>query len=124
MNILVNDEHELRSGWKFALYWILFVALYIAASLCLPLPAGPQTQLDRLILNTLPIVPAAIALLLMARFVDKVPAAVYGATLHEHWFRDLLVGLGVAVGMLADSHLDSRRLRWNCDDLDRIRHVA
>jgi len=101
MNILLNPQHELRAGWKFAAYWLLFVVIFFGISFSLPLPAGPQTQLERLVLNTMPIIPAIAALLLMARFVDKVTVATFGVTLHEHWSRDLLIGLMIAAGMLA-----------------------
>jgi membrane protease YdiL (CAAX protease family) len=39
------------------------------------------------------------ALFVMARAVDRVPFAVFGVTLHEHWLRDLGLGLAVAAAM-------------------------
>ena len=101
MNILINQRHELRSGWKFVTYWFLFAILVFAASLFLSSPAGPQTQLERLVLNMIPTIPAVGVLFFMARVIDKVPVAAFGATFHENWRRDFGVGLGVSAGMLA-----------------------
>jgi len=101
MNILLNAKHELRSGWKFTAYWVLFVILLFAISIAVPLGTGPQTQLERLILVTVTFPPAVVALWLMLKFVDKAPMAVFGVTFHERWFRDFNVGLVIAAGMLS-----------------------
>src|SRR5438045_1060532 len=100
MNILLNQSHELRSGWKFVAYWLLFVVLLFALSALIPLGVGPQTQLERLILNAIPFIPAVGAFLLMLRFVDKVPMAVFGVTFHQKWVRDFNIGLLISAGML------------------------
>src|SRR6185436_16117218 len=100
MNILLNQNHELRSGWKFVAYWLLFIVLLFAVSAIIPLGSGPQTQLERLVLNTIPFIPAVGAFLLMLRFVDKVPMAVFGVTFHERWGRDFNIGMAIAAGML------------------------
>src|SRR5690349_21158524 len=101
MNILVNPQHELRSGWKFLVYWFLFLFFVFAISFLVATSAGPQTQLERLAFNMIPTIPAIGVLVLMARYVDRVPAAVFGATLHEGWTRDFGIGVAVSVGMLA-----------------------
>jgi membrane protease YdiL (CAAX protease family) len=100
MDILLNPQHELRAGWKFIAYWLLFIILLFAVSIVIPI-GGAETQLQRLLLNTIPTIPAVAALIIMARFVDHVPVAIFGATLHERWPRDLGLGLAVAVAMLA-----------------------
>ncbi len=46
------------------------------------------------------LVPAAVALLFMIRFVDHVPLITFGVGFHERWARDLGYGLSVAVLML------------------------
>ena len=99
MDMLLNQQHELRAGWKFLAYWLLFFLILIAVSAAIPI-SGAETQLERLLLNTIPTIPAVATLLLMARFVDHVPAATFGATLHEAWPKDFAVGIAVAVGML------------------------
>lgn len=98
MNILLNEQHELRSGWKFIAYWLLFLLLTFIVFQ--PFPTAPQTQLERLVLNTLPFFPALAALIVMARFLDKVPIAAFGAGFHRHWTRHVLWGLAVSAGML------------------------
>ncbi len=101
MNILLNERDELRSGWKFLTYWFLFAVFVFAAGILAASTAGPQTQLERLVFNMLPTIPAVAALFLMARFVDKVPVAAFGATLHEKWQSDFAIGIGVSATMLA-----------------------
>jgi len=120
MDILLNKQHELRSGWKFLAYWILFIVILFAVSLAIPIQA-PITQLERLILNTIPTIPAVAALVLMARFVDRAPVARFGATLHEKWPHDLTVGLAVAGGMLAiltliNGAFGGIRMAWTASD--------
>jgi membrane protease YdiL (CAAX protease family) len=100
MNILLTQDQELRSGWKFAFYWVLFAIFLIAISSIIPFGPGPETQLQRLVLNTIPLFPAIGALLIMTRFVDKAPIALFGVTFHERWPRDLNVGIAVGTGML------------------------
>src|SRR5581483_1512812 len=80
-------------------YWLLFFIILIAVSAAIPI-SGAETQLQRLLLNTIPTIPAVATLLLMARFVDRVPAATFGATLHESWPKDFAIGIAVAVVML------------------------
>src|SRR5215467_9292460 len=99
MDILLNEAHELRSGWRFLAYWLLFILILIAVSLAAPVTEA-TTQLERLTLNTIPTIPAVAALLLMARFVDHAPVAKFGVTLRDRWFLDFMFGVVVAVGML------------------------
>src|SRR5262252_74080 len=100
MDLLLNPQHELRAGWKFLAYWFLFVLILIAVNIVIPISQA-ETQLQRLLLNTIPTVPAVAALLIAAKFIDRVPAATFGATFHEHWLRDFGVGIVVAIAMLA-----------------------
>jgi membrane protease YdiL (CAAX protease family) len=98
MNLLFNAQHEIRSGWRFLLYWVVFAFLLIVITL--PFPGGPRTQLERLVLNTIPIFPALAALVFMARFVDRRPLSAYGVSFHEGWSRDFVLGCGLAAAML------------------------
>src|SRR5437763_4140328 len=100
MNIFLNKQDELRGGWKFAAYWLLFVIILFAVSLAVPFP-GVTNQLERLVLNTIPTIPAVGALVLMARFVERAPVARFGVALHQHWPRDLAFGIVITGGMLA-----------------------
>src|ERR1051326_2682394 len=99
MNILLNNQDELRAGWKFAAYWLLFFIMLLAISLAVPFP-GATNQLERLILSTIPTIPAIGALVLMARFVERAPVARFGVTIHQGWARDWTVGIVIAAGML------------------------
>ena len=98
MNLLFNAQHEIRSGWRFLLYWAVFAFLLIVITL--PFPGGPRTQLERLVLNTIPIFPALAALVFMARFVDRRPLSAYGVSFHERWSGDFVLGCGLAAAML------------------------
>jgi len=98
MNLLFNPQHEIRNGWKFLLYWVVFTFLLIVTTL--PFPGGPRTQLERLVLNTIPILPALAALVFMARFVDRRPLSAYGVSFHEGWSRDFVLGGTLAAAML------------------------
>src|SRR5262245_9171816 len=98
MNLLFDKQHEIRNGWKFLLYWLVFAFLFRVVTL--PFPIGPRTQLERLVLNTIPIFPALAALAFMARFVDRRPLSAYGVSFHQGWSRDFVLGAAVAAAML------------------------
>lgn len=99
MNIFLDKQDELRAGWKFLAFWLLFIIILVAVSLALPIQ-GPTTQLERLLLNTIPTIPVVAALLLMAKFVERAPIAKFGVAFHQWWFRDLVLGIGIAAAML------------------------
>jgi membrane protease YdiL (CAAX protease family) len=99
MDILLNQQHELRAGWKLLGYSLLFIIILLAVSLAVPI-SGPTTQLERLILNTIPTIPAVTALFLMAHFVDRAPIAKFGVAVYENWPRDWTLGIAIAAGML------------------------
>src|SRR5262245_25615151 len=98
MNLLFNEQHEIRNGWRFLLYWVVFAFLLIVITL--PFPAGPRTQLERLVLNTIPIFPALAGLVFMARFLDRRPLSSYGVSFHDGWLRDFVIGAALAAAML------------------------
>jgi hypothetical protein len=57
-------------------------------------------------------------MLVMAKFVDRVPVAVFGLALHEKWLGDLVKGIGLAAVMiglsLAGAFLFGHvRMQWN-----------
>src|SRR5215831_569907 len=105
MNIFFNSGHDLRSGWKFAIFTVVFVAAWYAAGLFLVMvylrTTIPESDLTEFVLNNIARFAAAVvATLFVAGFVDRVPLAVYGVTFHERWKRDLLMGLGISAAML------------------------
>ena len=105
MSVFLNNELELRPGWRFATYTMTYIVLFLAASAAMsvlipgPVDFGQPRGLALGALTFLP--PAVLAFLFMLRFVDRTPAAAFGVTLHERWRRDLGAGLIVAGGMMA-----------------------
>ena len=100
--IFINDFGRLRSGWRLA----IFVLALIAASLILTnvlravylvvLALVPQTRFSSYVLDVIfrfsTLAAALIAGYLCARFLEGLPWKSLGLTLHEGWFRDLIVG--------------------------------
>src|SRR5437773_2565329 len=106
MNILLNEKHELRSGWKFAIYVVLFLIIWVASGVAVSILYArsnlEDTQLTLLTLNESALFVAAVgAILLTLRFVDRRPLAAFGIGFIPHWTWDLAAGLGLAAGMLA-----------------------
>ena len=105
MNILLNDKQELRSGWKFAVYVVLFLIIWVASGIVISMVYAksnlPESQLTFLCLNELALlVPAIAAMLLAVRFLDRRPLQVFGVGFLPHWQRDLGLGLALASLML------------------------
>jgi uncharacterized protein len=106
MNVLFNARHELRSGWKFLLYVFIYIFLLTLTAFSLAfifdIAEVPDTDLIRLSQSVMVLaVPGILAMVFMARVIENKPLAVFGVTLHERWRNDLLLGLEIAVGMLA-----------------------
>jgi membrane protease YdiL (CAAX protease family) len=129
MDILLNEVHELRSGWRFLAYWLLFFLILIAVSLVIPM-GQVTTQLERLTLNTIPTIPAVVgALLLMARFVDHAPVARFGVTLHDRWSFEFMFGAVVALGMLGvvtivNGAYGGVKMLWSGSDISKVSLVV
>jgi hypothetical protein len=104
VSVFLTDEIELRTGWRFAAYWMTYIILFLATSAAMSeIIPGPVDfgEIRGLALSTLTLLPpAALTFAFMLRFVDRRPAAVFGVTLHEGWSRDLAVGLTIAAGMV------------------------
>jgi len=107
--LFVDRRYEVRSGWKFAAYAaIFFVLLLILQFAVLGLLAVgapgvlllPRTDVRFLGISALVLlIPSAVSLLIMAR-IDRVRASAFGLALHQGWFRDFLIGIIVAAGLL------------------------
>lgn len=104
MSIFLNDDAELRSGWKFCAYVVLFVIILLATAIGLSAVVGGQLPADDLLVLALNavslLVPAVLALLLMVRFVDHKPLSAFGVGFHAGARREFLGGLAIAAGML------------------------
>ena len=108
--LFVDSKHELRSGWKFAVYSLLLVILFVVVGTGLGILAiwlDPSiVLLDResiqfLGLNAVVLfVPSLLTVFMMARFVDRVPISVFGLSFHKGWLRDLVLGVAVAAAMV------------------------
>src|SRR6267378_5757527 len=106
MNIFFNEKQELRSGWKFVVYVVLFLILWVASGVALSMVYArsnlPDNQLTFLALNECALLIAAVgSMLLAARFVDRRPLSAFGVGFLPHWRRDLATGLALAAGMRA-----------------------
>lgn len=104
-SILLNDRHELRSGWKLAAYFAILILFWVATGIIFSLGFArtnlPDDPLTLLALNEIVLfVPAILVPVLMVRFVDHRPLKTFGITF-ENWHRHLLSGLAVAAAMLA-----------------------
>jgi len=109
--IFINQFGRLRSGWRLA----LFVFLFIAASLLLvtvvrigyaflhaAIPRPPYAQaIFELSYRTSLLVCALGAGYLLAKYVEGLPFRSLGISLHEGWFRDLLIGCALGFAALA-----------------------
>ena len=106
MNIFFNPHHDLRSGWKFGLYVAVYMLTLVVSAFIIAfifdIAGAPDTDLTQLGQNVAVLaVPGVLAMLFMARIVDRKPLAVFGVTLHERWHHDVFLGLKISAGMLA-----------------------
>lgn len=104
MNVFLNDQHDLRSGWKLAAYYATLILIWVASGITFSLVFTrtnlPDDQLTLLALNEVVLfIPAILAPLLMIRFADHRPLKTFGLTF-ENWQRHLLGGLAVGALML------------------------
>jgi len=106
--LFINRWSRLRSGWRLALFLLLYLALQIIIATILlplaPLAVTPLRSLDHLINIIFRIVLLTSALLagyLCARFLEGLPWWSLGLTLHHRWWRDLLIGSAIGCGSLA-----------------------
>jgi membrane protease YdiL (CAAX protease family) len=107
--LFVDGRYEVRSGWKFAAYALIFVVLLLALNIAVGallvfLGPGvlllPRTDVRFLAVNALVLViPATVSLLIMAR-IEKMRVSAFGVALHQGWFRDFMAGLVFAGGLL------------------------
>jgi membrane protease YdiL (CAAX protease family) len=106
MSVLLNARHELRSGWKFAIYPVLFLIIWVASGIVVSILYArsnlEESPLILLTLNECALFSAAVgAMLLSIRFVDRRPLRAFGIGMIPGWKRDLAAGFGLAAAMLA-----------------------
>lgn len=109
--IFFNHAGRLRSGWRVLLYCLaLFLVGFLLVSFVLRLAyallheVGPRAPyagfLEDLVFRCLLLATALIAGYLCARLLEALPWRSLGLTLHEGWFRDLLIGFAVGFASL------------------------
>jgi len=106
MNIFVDANHQLRSGWKFATFLAIFLFILFALAQLISSFIDPQNmpsdELTLLALNAgVILIPTAIAFFIMARFVDHKPLRAFGVGFPERWKREFVLGVAIAGVMLA-----------------------
>ena len=106
VNILLNNNHELRSGWKFLAFVILFLIIWVAAGIAISVIYArsnlPETDLTFLYMNEFALFSSAIgALFISIRFIDHRPARAFGIGFIPRWAIHLAAGLALAAAMLA-----------------------
>ena len=106
MNIFINADHELRAGWKFAAYLVMFVLIWFGSGIAVTVLYArtnlPDDQLTLLALNEVALViPAVTAVLFMSRFIDRRPLKTFGIGFLPNWRLHFGIGLALAAGMLA-----------------------
>jgi membrane protease YdiL (CAAX protease family) len=106
MNILLNQNHELRSGWKFLAFVTLFLIVWVGAGIVLSIIyAGSnvsETDLALLYLNEFALFTAAFgALFISIRFIDHRPSRTFGIGFIPNWRIHLGTGLAISAAMVA-----------------------
>src|SRR5215471_3637483 len=114
--IFLDEKHEVRSGWKFAIYVVFFLLIWVATAVGLSMlfaitEGVAENQLALLALNEVALfVPAVAAMLLTIRFVDRRPLEMFGIGLLPGWRRHFIFGLILAAAMLGVLMLGSKLL--------------
>ena len=103
----LNDKNEVRSGWKFAIYIVFFLILWVATGVALSFFVARadnimDNQLGLLALNEVALfVPAVLAMLITVHLVDHRPLRTFGIGFIPGWPRQLLSGIALSAAMLA-----------------------
>lgn len=99
-NILFNDFGRLRSGWRFAIFLLLFIFFVILFQMTaiavlnnLPVGFSDKSFLSNGIFRFLSLVIAIIAGWICGKFLEDLPFRALGAWLTKSWLKDLVLGL-------------------------------
>jgi membrane protease YdiL (CAAX protease family) len=105
MSVVFNSQHELRSGWKVLIYVIVLLVSFVVGAIFVSLFFADnlvdENEIEFLAINVgVQLIASIIALLFMARFVDRVPASTFAFPLRVEGRREFLTGAGIATAML------------------------
>ena len=115
-NPIINEVGRLRSGWRLIIYVALFVALnFVVATVVRAAyvfvfyklsPIPHAEYISDFLFRCILLVLALVSGYLCVRFLEALPWRSLGLTLHQGWFRDLVIGsligiltLVIAVGI-------------------------
>ncbi len=109
--IFINDVGRLRSGWRLVIFVLTFLVLfylittlvrvtYVLANFLVP-NATLHENLQDLVSRIILLVPSLVAAYICTRWLEGLPWRAIGLSLHEGWFRDLMIGSAIGVISLA-----------------------
>ena len=110
LSVFVDSHYEVRPVWRFSVYCAVAAVLFVAAGIALGSVVAwiypdlfEATEGDIRLLGVVTvarIISSFGALIIVARFVDRVPIAVFGVGLHNRWLQEFGTGAALAGGML------------------------
>ena len=105
--IFFNEFGRLRSGWRFAAFAAVFIAVSIVlTTVAYTLAVGTSSDVRPttvfLLLNGILSLIAALAIgYLCAKVLERLPFSSLGASFERHWLRNLAIGLAVGISTFA-----------------------
>ena len=106
--ILFDDRGRLRSGWRFAVFFIGFIfaaaiigGVGVAVIYSLGVPFEPGTPTFLMANGVLMLIPALLVGWLCGKYLESLPFRALGAWFTKGWFRNLAAGIVVGAGTLS-----------------------
>ena len=116
-SVLFGDDGLLRSGWRFAIFALLFIvggtligSLAVAMLYAVSVGAGPASSTFLVVNGLVSLVAALAAGWACGRYLERLPFPALGASFTGHWARNLIFGsllggatfaLGAGIGIAA-----------------------
>ena len=100
-DILFDSNGRLRSGWRFAIFCVGFIALLVfLSSAVFALPRAVPIDLYRLADRSILLASALMVGWLCAKYLENLPFSSLGAAFTKGWLRHLSVGLLIGTGSI------------------------
>ncbi len=106
-SILFNEKGRLRSGWRLAVFFILFLILFrllagTADFILINLPVGfdGSSILGKILESVIGLFLAILLGWLCGKYLEDLPFRALGAWFTENWFKDLSLGILIGAGSL------------------------